>query len=93
MGMDYSIHRRYRLKYGEKFFFDGLILALNIIFRVCFLTKPIKKITISKKKKFKKILNKKTIVQVREGEGGPWGMVKEHTFALLNFLTLPLLIS
>ena len=35
-----------------------------------------------------KILNKKTIVKVRGG-GGQQSMVKEHTFALFNFGTLP----
>ena len=35
-----------------------------------------------------KILNKKTLVKVKAG--GRRGMVKDHTFALLNFGTLPL---
>ena len=34
----------------------------------------------------KKKLSKKTIVKVR---GGPRSMVKDHTFALINFGTLP----
>ena len=40
------------------------------------------------KKKGEKILSKKTIVKVRKG-GGRRGMVKDHTFALFNFWTLP----
>ena len=35
-----------------------------------------------------KILSKNTIVKVRGG-GGQQSMVKDHTFALFNFWTLP----
>ena len=38
-----------------------------------------------------KILSKKTIVKVRGG-GGQQSMVKDHTFALFNFGTVPLMI-
>ena len=58
-------------------FYCVLKLASNILCSVCF-------------------LNKKTIVKVVGGggwppplEGGWRGMVKDHTFALFNFWTLP----
>ena len=41
------------------------------------------------RKNSEKIQNKKTIVKVRRG-GGQQGMVKDHTFALFNFGTFPL---
>ena len=42
-----------------------------------------------RKKCQKKTLNKKNIVKAKGGGGGQQGMVKEHTFALFNFGTLP----